>query len=509
MLVVRTFGRTAGIGLAALGLNPNAVYASGDVVLPAGFELCTVASGMDKTAALAFAPDGRLFIAQQNGLVRILEDDMLLPDPFIDLTEEVNGQHHHGLIGIALDPDFMDNHHVYLMYTLDPIFGEPDESPEDGSWGRLVRYTGTVENNGNIADLDSRLVLLGTDPSDGVPICHRSHGTGALRFALDGTLFVACGEGAHFEVVDPGGLDPECFVKGMFSEDQDIGAFRSQYLDTLAGKILRIDPATGEGVSTNPYWTGNGQDLRSRVWVYGVRNPFRFAIQPDSGKPGVLFVSDVGWNDFEELLIAEGGENFGWPCFEGFESVLQYQNQEPAHHGCDTLETPDNPGPLTEPLISWHHSEPDLSVPPGISGHVASGCLFYTADSFPAEYHGAFFFSDYTSGWINILEVDENNEFVAIHEFAAGLNTPADLALHPITGDLYIASRNEDDVKRITFTGAITGDLDGDGMVGASDLILLLGAWGRCADCDNCVADLDGDCTVGTPDLLILLGHWG
>lgn len=99
-----------------------------------------------------------------------------------------------------------------------------------------------------------------------------------MQFGHDGTLLVSAGDGAHFDTADPGGLDSDCFGPGLFGPDEDIGAFRSQYLDSLAGKILRIDPATGLGLPSNTHWTGNGADNPSRVWANGVRNPFRCSV---------------------------------------------------------------------------------------------------------------------------------------------------------------------------------------------------------------------------------------
>src|SRR5262245_25134937 len=223
-----------------------------------------------------------------------------------------------------------------------------------------------------IADAASRTVLIGTTPGEGIPACW-AHTINALHFGNDGTLLIACGDGGHYEFADGGGHDPACFQPPLFGGNQDIGAFRAQYLNSMNGKILRIDPATGFGLPSNPYWNGDPSSARSRVWVSGLRNPFRFCVRPPATRngqrgagPGELFIGDVGWDDWEEINIAvDGGANFGWPCREGLGETPQYPAMTPSGGGCETIGTPVNPGPLIGPLVMWSHSAPKQSVPPG------------------------------------------------------------------------------------------------------------------------------------------------
>ena len=472
-----------------------------------GFQQQLIAADLSQPVGIAFAPDGRIFVADQAGTVHVIQFGQILAQPFIDLSDEVNGKVDRGLLGIALDPDFMTNRYVYLLYVVDPEFGEPDENAAVGTFSRLARYTATIESDGNVADPDSRLVLIGEQPVDGFPVCDRSHAIGSVRIAADGTLFVSAGDGARFETTDAGGLDPECFGDGMFGKDEDIGAFRSQYLGSLAGKVLRIDAETGMGLPSNPHWTGNGQDKQSKIWVNGLRNPYRFALKPDSGSPETIFICDVGWNRYEETNVAHGGENFGWPCFEGKLSAPNYPDADPAHSGCDTIQTPANPGPLTEPVITWHHSKPNLSFPPGYFGRAATAGAFYTGPFYPPPFDHGFFVADYISGsWLKVLQLNEQDEFVALHDFASETTGVIDLAAHPLNGDLYYVSRFESSIYRIRYVDGVLGDINGDCAVGVVDLLLLLMAWGAC---DACPADLDGDNIVGLSDLLALLANWG
>jgi glucose/arabinose dehydrogenase len=233
-------------------------------VLPTGFSRVLVANGISNPTVMAFAPDGRIFVAQQNGALRVIKNNTLLATPFISLT--VNSSGERGLIGIALDPNFSSNQFVYLYYTL-----------SDGSRNRISRFTG----NGDVVVPGSEVVLLDLDPLSSAT----NHNGGAMHFK-NGLLYVAIGENAN-------------------------GA-NAQNLDTYHGKLLRINP-DGSVPAGNPYTTGTEQ--RKRVWAHGLRNPFTFDIQPSTGK---VFVNDVGQSTWEEINDATtGGLNFGWPNAEG------------------------------------------------------------------------------------------------------------------------------------------------------------------------------------------------
>ena len=214
---------------------------------------------------MAFAPDGRIFVAQKNGRVRIVKNGTLLATSFVQFT--VNSLGERGLIGIALDPNFSENQYVYLYHT---VPGTPLRN-------RVSRFTG----NGDVAVAGSELILLDLDTLGAT-----NHNGGALAFGPDGKLYVAVGDNA-------------------------VGA-NSQNLDTYHGKILRINP-DGSAPNDNPFSSGSEQ--KRRVWAYGLRNPYTFSFQPVSGK---LYVNDVGQSTWEEINDAtQGGLNFGWPTTEG------------------------------------------------------------------------------------------------------------------------------------------------------------------------------------------------
>ncbi len=233
-------------------------------------------SGLTRPTVFAFLPDGRILIGQQNGVVRIVKNGQLLPTPFIDLQDRVNDYWDHGLLGMAADPNFATNGYVYLLYTY-----ENDPAQQEGTkTGRLARYTAV----GDTASPASQVVVLGSQVgsscnnfpagADCIPSDSPSHSVGNLKFAPDGSLFVTLGDGAHFNFVDD-------------------NALRSQNLDLLSGKVLRIT-TSGQGVAGNPYWNaGQPNANRSKVWGRGLRNPYRFNLRPGTSTP---YIGDVGWN---------------------------------------------------------------------------------------------------------------------------------------------------------------------------------------------------------------------
>ena len=239
-----------------------------------------VANGISNPTVMAFAPDGRIFVAQQNGQLRVIKNGVLLAQPFVSLSVHSSGER--GLLGIAFDPNFNSNHYIYLYYTV-----------SSGANNRISRFTA----NGDLALSGSEQVILNLDPLSSAT----NHNGGTMAFGPDGKLYVGIGENAD--------------------------AARAQSLDTYHGKLLRIN-ADGSVPAGNPFTGGSNQ--RQRIWAYGLRNPYTIAFQPGTGK---LFVNDVGGNTWEEINDAtSGGKNFGWPNAEGNNS--NYSNPVYAYgHG--------------------------------------------------------------------------------------------------------------------------------------------------------------------------------
>ncbi len=380
-----SLGDTFGMVGSALGenllaaadvLQPQPVEAQAGV-LPTSFTQDTLLnSGLTEPSNLAFLPDGRILIADKHGVVRVYKNGALLPTPFIDISDRVNDYFDHGLIGIAVDPNFATNNYVYLLYTFENDINQYSA----GKTGRLARYTAS----GDTASVASEFVVLGhwVGPScegfpmgyDCLPSDNLSHSVGTMQFASDGSMYVTSGDGASYSVVDP-------------------LALRAQNLDSLGGKILHIDPATGNGFAANPFYNGDVTANRSKVWDYGLRNPFRFALRPTTNVP---YIGQVGWNTWEDIYVGKPGKNFGWPCYEG----NFVQDGYSAYAQCQSLYSA---GTRTAPMLSYAHY--------GGSTAVAAG-FFYTGSNFPATYQNRFFYADYGHGWINTLQVDASDNLV-------------------------------------------------------------------------------------------------
>ncbi len=320
------------------------------VTLPTDFSADNMTPGQTFVAptAIAFVPDGRMFVAEKGGRVYLVTNGVKPSTPVVDLRAEVLDKNDKGLLGIAVDPDWYHTHYLYLLYTVDPDSNNVETNPS--GFGRLTRYTvGFVDSS--VVLSSSRTILMGTDWNHAPIIGSPSHTIGSLRWGRDSTLLVSAGDGAEFNFMDPGGLDPDLFAAGHADPYYDVGAFRSQDLTSLNGKILRLDRKTGHGLPSNPFWDGSAASVHSRIWAYGIRNTFRFSVKPGTGStnpalgdPGTLYMQEVGWNDWEEINVAKvGGNNYGWPCFEGVGANDAYQAATPAHSDCSIIGTAANP----------------------------------------------------------------------------------------------------------------------------------------------------------------------
>jgi glucose/arabinose dehydrogenase/PKD repeat protein len=395
-----------------------------DPLLPSGFIVEELGSSWSAPVALAFADASRLFVAEKEGSIWWVEN-RVKRNRVLSLWNETLSNGDRGLLGLALDPDFDLNGWMYVLYVADPNEDGIDESVP--SFSRLVRYT-VVENGAGelVAEPSSRVFLLGATFGSGIPALHSSHAAGKLAFLSDGSLIVSHGDGAHWNVTDPGGLDPLAFGPGKFGPEQDVGSFRAQEPRSLAGKILRLDPATGRGLPDNPFYTGDPNALESRLWARGLRNPYRFTLVPGTGPREALFVCDVGHSTWEELNLARGGENFGWPCHEGAPEMSEYQANDPDGY-CDSL------GLVSAPWLAWNHNLPGAL---GFTGRAATGACVYDGSDYPATWRGGLFFCDFGAGWLRVAHFDAALQRTWVRPFASELGSPIDLVRHPGNGDL-------------------------------------------------------------------------
>lgn len=258
--------------------------------VPAGFSDESVATGISNPTAMAFAPDGRLFVSQQQGQLRVIKNGSLLATPFLTVT--VNSSGERGLLGIAFDPAFANNHFVYVYYT----------ATTPAVHNRISRFTA----NGDVALAGSEMVLADLENLSAAT----NHNGGGLHFGADGKLYISVGENANRD--------------------------NAQTLGNRLGKMLRLN-SDGSIPSDNPFFaTATG--LNRAIWALGLRNPFTFAFQPGSGR---LFINDVGEGTFEEINDGVAGSNYGWPITEGpttdarFRAPLfSYQHGSGGTNGC-------------------------------------------------------------------------------------------------------------------------------------------------------------------------------
>lgn len=396
------------VGFALLSVWLAAPNARAQAVLPPEFDEEIFVSGLDKPTDLAFAPDGRVFVAEKNGRVRVVTSDgQLLPAPFV--TMAVSADNDRGLMSVSVDPDFSANRYLYAFYVSQQIPTNPD-NPKSRI-ARLVRYTA----NGNVAQPGSETILLDNIPSDA-----DSHLGGGMDFGPDNKLYLALGDGATYELANP-------------------LAFRSQNLDETAGKVLRIN-TDGTAPNDNPFYT-TPTATRSMVWQYGLRNPFKAIFKPDTGK---FWISDVGWFDWEELNTGPAGSNFGWPCYEG--SAPQPLYQQLFQEQCAGVVGRDP---------SWQYGHI-----PGEGGAITGGG-WYTGTNYPPQYRDKYFITDYSQRWIRYLEFSATDSLVSVTDFATGFGgfRPVDVQQGP-DGNLYYINLATDftaatgSINRILYVGA-------------------------------------------------------
>ncbi|MBD3168047.1 MAG: T9SS type A sorting domain-containing protein [candidate division Zixibacteria bacterium] len=305
------------------------------------------ASGLDNPVFLT-SPNGdneRLFIVEQPGKIMIIQNGGILPEPFLDIEDQVSYGGERGLLGLAFHPDYSQNGLFFVNYT-------------DNS-GNTVVSKWSVSGNPNIADPSSEQPILNIDQP------FSNHNGGMIAFGInDGYLYIGTGDGGS-------GGDPYG---------------NSQSDSTLLGKMLRIDVDNGNPYSIppdNPY-IGSEYPL-DEIWAKGLRNPWRFCFDPANGD---MYIADVGQNVWEEIHYqpgtSNGGENYGWNIMEGAHCYEPPQN-------CDTVG-------LEFPIHEYSHGGSPFRCS-------ITGGYIYRGDDIP-ELQGTYFFADYCSGQIWTFEYD-------------------------------------------------------------------------------------------------------
>ncbi len=379
-------------------------------ILPDGFRQDVVAGGLSFPSDFDFLPDGRIIVAQRDGLFRLIENGRLVRRPVLDLRGRVDISAARGLVNVDVDPDFAENGFFYTVYA--QLTGKATEP----TTVRVSRFT----MRGNVAPRATEKVLLGAagdrpcldQPAgaDCLP-CYGDHLGADIVFLGDGTMLISTGEGGGLNTV----------------EDTALG---SQNPDYLGGKVLRVT-RDGDGVPGNPFWNGSAQANRSKVWALGLRNPFRLAL----GSGGALYVGDVGWMEREEISLVSRGANLGWPCFEGTLRTEGYRETEL----CEAFyRTP--PARLHDPLLELRH-------PDSISLTLGD---FSTGLAFPTRFQNALFFGDWGKGWLRYAEIGPEGQLGRGTPFARNTAGPVTITTGA-DGMLYYLALNAGELRRIRF----------------------------------------------------------
>ncbi|MFN0279168.1 MAG: PQQ-dependent sugar dehydrogenase [Pyrinomonadaceae bacterium] len=344
---------------------------------PSGFTGTTIASGFSNPTAFAIHPDGRIFVCQQGGALRIVKNGSLLPTPFMSLT--VNSSGERGLLGVAFDPDYATNRFIYVYYTV--------PSPLHN---RVSRFTADV-NNEDIVVPGSEFPILDLEG-----LSASNHNGGPIHFGPDGKLYIAVGDNAV--------------------------SSNSQLVTNRLGKMLRIN-SDGTIPADNPInfpnITPTPTGINRAIWAVGLRNPFTFAFQPGTGR---MYINDVGQNTWEEVDDGVAGRNFGWPSCEG--SFQQGTS------------TPCGNANFTNPVYDFSSSggAAECTV-------IGGSFYNPTNTMFPASYVGKYFFADYCAGWIKFFDPASPPATGTAPNFATGLGFgTVDLHVHN-EGTLYYLSR--------------------------------------------------------------------
>ena len=459
--------------------------------LPFPFRQETVFTGLALPTVVRFVEDGTVFVAEKDGLVKVFEDlDDAEPETVIDLTTEVNSFQDRGLLGLAIHPDFPAVSSLFVLYTYDappgftaPVWNDECPDPPDGFTDGCV-VSAQLSRIDLSAEGDAVEQVLIQDAW-----CQQfsSHSIGTIAFGSDGALYVGAGDGANFLQTNGlfGGVDfgqlggtlPDSPTPENPCGDPPVppggdqvppnaqgGALRSQDLLTpldpvsFDGAILRVDPETGAALPDNPLF-GGATSADDRVIAFGLRNPFRFTVHPQTNE---IWIGDVGWRAWEEVnRIADPTdslvENFGWPCYEGDEPQPDYDAVNLTL--CEALY--DTPGAVQAPYFAYAHGgNPDPQRCGTAPNGAISGIAVYQGGNYPPAYSGALFFADFPHAciWAMLADAEGLPDPARIVTLVAESDLAVHLEIGP-EGDLFYVDMHGGAIHRVTASpGALFGD---------------------------------------------------
>lgn len=356
-------------------------------------ELLEIANGFNQIVDLANAGDERLFVVEQGGQIKIIDaDGSVLSEPFLDIQKNVCSSYQAGLLGLAFHPDYQENGYFFVNYTAPR--GEDCTLIES----RISRFA-VSQDNPDVANSASEVTLLVLEQPFG------DNNGGDLAFGPnDGYLYIPLGDGGTFPPQD-----------GPNTSAQD-GS-------TLLGKMLRVAPSVTQSAESpytippdNPFISDT--TVLNEIWAFGLRNPWRFSFDRQTGD---LYIGDVGEHEREEIdfqpASSSGGENYGWPCYEG---SIVYDEES-----CDEQES------YEVPIDEYDHT----------IGNAVTGGFVYRGSDYPAL-QGYYFFADFTSSRVWGLIRDAQQQWQSVEltleqPFQAYSTFGEDAA-----GELYVATYN-------------------------------------------------------------------
>jgi glucose/arabinose dehydrogenase len=429
--------------------------------LRSGFHDYVVFDGLNRPTSVEFSSDGRIFVTEKRGVLKVFDG---LDDPtatvVADLRTNTYNSHDRGMLGLALHPDFPTVPDVFVSYTLDAV---PGGTPP--RWGlpgvdndTCPTPPGETADGCVVGGRVSRLRLSGSrwDGVEHVLVedwCQQyaSHSIGTLAFGADRALYASGGEGASYTFIDHGQRGNPCGDPVL-----EGGALRALDLRTagdpvgLSGTVIRIDPLTGQGLTSNPLGGSPDPNAR-RIVAIGMRNPFRFTVRPGTND---LWIGDVGSNTWEEInrtLATDGSvDDFGWPCMDGpgrnatFD-ILDLPLCEALYQAGDTV----------APKYVYRHREAiDGETCRLDDGSSISGIDFAPASSpYPAEYRQALFFADASRGCIWVMRAGANGlpDPAQVTWFDQSAATPVELEFGP-GGELWYVDLFGGQIHRLGYS---------------------------------------------------------
>ncbi len=339
------------------------------VTLPPGFTDALVVSGLSGPTAMEFSPDGRLFVLEQSGNVKLVHND---GTTFTALHLNVDSAGERGLLGIAFDPNYASNHFVYLYYT-NPNAGAAPWAT--GEHNQLSRFT-VNDSNPQQPTFGSEAPILDWNNLSSAT----NHNGGAIHFGIDGKLYADAGDNVQtFTGTDGNSYRVSQTLANLLGKQLriDVAQFN-------AGVATRDDTAVGHLIPSNNPFVGTATGINQLIYVLGLRNPFTFAVQPGTG---TIFINDVGETTWEEIDQSIAGGNYGWSggASDGF-------GHPPPSFAAGTYH---------DPLLAYNHS----GGPAGGGAAIVGGTFYNPATvQFPASYVGKYFYEDLAAGWIRVFD---------------------------------------------------------------------------------------------------------